>query len=99
VKEITNHIWHQTPSTIKNGQLHGTVPQQVKKVRSVNPLTPNDLQRCRAVIPLKIKIPSKNMREKPTNTPIIHSVYKLCMVASTCFGITLPTSGSVPSAF
>jgi hypothetical protein len=27
------------------------------------------------VSPLKIKIPSKNMREKPTNTPIIHSVF------------------------
>jgi hypothetical protein len=27
------------------------------------------------VSPLKIKISSKNMREKPTNTPIIHSVY------------------------
>jgi hypothetical protein len=40
-----------------------------------NPLTPNDLQRRRAVIPLKIKIPSKIMREKPTNTTIIHSVY------------------------
>jgi hypothetical protein len=25
--------------------------------------------------PFKIKIPSKNVREKPTNTPIIHSVY------------------------
>jgi hypothetical protein len=25
------------------------------------------------VSPSKIKIPSKNMREKPTNTPIIHS--------------------------
>jgi hypothetical protein len=43
--------------------------------KHINPLTPNDLQRCRAVNPLKIKIPSKNMREKPTNTPIIHSVY------------------------
>jgi hypothetical protein len=40
-----------------------------------NPLTPNDLQRRRAVSPLKIKIPSKNMREKPSNTPIIYSVY------------------------
>ena len=40
-----------------------------------NPLTPNDLYRRRAVSHLKIKIPSKNMREKPTNTPIIHSVY------------------------
>jgi hypothetical protein len=26
------------------------------------------------VSPLKIKIPGKNMREKPTNTTIIHSV-------------------------
>jgi hypothetical protein len=37
--------------------------------------TPKDLSRCRAMSPLKIKIPTKNMREKPTNTPIIHSVY------------------------
>jgi hypothetical protein len=29
----------------------------------------------RAVIPLTIKITSKDMREKPTNTPITHSVY------------------------
>jgi hypothetical protein len=50
------------------------------------------------VSPLKIKIPSKNMREKPTNTPIIHLVYQLCMVAPTCFGITLPSSGSIASA-
>jgi hypothetical protein len=41
----------------------------------VNPLTTNDLQKRRAVSPLKIKIPSKGMREKPTNTPIILSVY------------------------
>jgi hypothetical protein len=40
-----------------------------------NPLTPNDLQRRCAVSPLKIKIPSKNMLEKPTNSPFIHSVY------------------------
>jgi hypothetical protein len=40
-----------------------------------NALTPNDLLRCRAVSPLKIKISSKNMREKPANTPIIHPVY------------------------
>jgi hypothetical protein len=40
-----------------------------------NPLTPNDLKRRRAGSPLKIKIPCKNMRENPTNTPIIHSVY------------------------
>jgi hypothetical protein len=39
------------------------------------------------------------MREKPTNTPIIHSGYWLCMVLPTCFGITLPSSGSIPSAF
>jgi hypothetical protein len=28
------------------------------------------------------------MCEKPTNATIIHSVYQLCMVAPTCFGIT-----------
>jgi phospholipid N-methyltransferase len=39
------------------------------------------------------------MREKPTNTPIIYSVYQLCMVAPTCFGIILPSSESVASAF
>jgi hypothetical protein len=64
-----------------------------------NPLTPNDLQRRRAVSPLKMKIPSKNMREKPTNVTIIHSVHYLCMVSTTCFGITLPSSGSVSGAF
>jgi hypothetical protein len=53
----------------------------------------------RAVSPLKIKIPSKNIRENPTNKPIIHSDYQLCMVSPTCFGITLPSSGSVPGAF
>src|SRR5215510_2796714 len=41
----------------------------------------------------------KGMHEKPTNTPIIHSVYELCMVAPTCFDMTVPSSGSVPSAF
>jgi hypothetical protein len=41
----------------------------------INPLTPNGLYRRRVVIPSKIEIHSKNMREKPTNTPIIHSVY------------------------
>jgi hypothetical protein len=39
------------------------------------------------------------LRSEPTNTPNIHSVNQLCMVAPTCFGITLPSSGSVPSAF
>jgi hypothetical protein len=39
----------------------------------LHPLTPNNLYRRRAVSPLKIKIPCKNMREKPTYTPIIHS--------------------------
>jgi hypothetical protein len=43
--------------------------------RMINSLTPNDLLRRRAVSLLKIKIPSKNMRVNPTNTPIIHSVY------------------------
>jgi hypothetical protein len=39
-----------------------------------NPLTPNDLYKQRTLSPLKIKIPSKNMCEKPTNATIIHSV-------------------------
>jgi hypothetical protein len=39
------------------------------------------------------------MREKPTNATMIHSVYQLCTVASTYFGITLPSLGSVHSAF
>jgi hypothetical protein len=46
------------------------------------------------VNPLKIETHSKNVREKPTNTPIIHSVYKLCIVSPTCFGITLLSAGS-----
>jgi hypothetical protein len=41
----------------------------------VNPLKPNDLKSRRAVSILKIKIPSKNMRNKPTNIPIIYSIY------------------------
>jgi hypothetical protein len=36
---------------------------------------PNDLQRRNAVNPLKIKIPSKNMCEKPAYTLIIYLVY------------------------
>jgi hypothetical protein len=35
------------------------------------------------------------MRKKQTNTPIIYSVHYI----PTCFGITLPSSGSVSSAF
>jgi hypothetical protein len=53
----------------------------------------------REVSLLKIKTPSKNMREKPINATIICSAYLLRMVAPTCFGITFPSSGSVASAF
>jgi hypothetical protein len=41
----------------------------------INPLRPNDLQKRRAVSPLKTEIRSKNIREKLTNAPIINSVY------------------------
>jgi hypothetical protein len=41
-----------------------------KPYSSINHLTPNVLEGRRTVSPLKIKIPCKNMREKPTNTPI-----------------------------
>jgi hypothetical protein len=40
-----------------------------------NPLTLNDLQRSCAVSPLKIKISSKYMYEKPTNAQLLYSVY------------------------
>jgi hypothetical protein len=40
--------------------------------QKVNPLTPNALYRRRAVSPLKIKISSKNMREKPASIPIVN---------------------------
>jgi hypothetical protein len=81
-----------------------TVSHKISHIKShyspiTNPLKLNDLYRRRAVSLLKIKIPSKSMREKPKNTPNIHSVDYLCMVAHTCFGITLPSSGSVSSAF
>jgi hypothetical protein len=43
--------------------------------KQINSLMPNDLWRRSALSPLKIKIPSKNKREKPTNTSIILSIY------------------------
>jgi hypothetical protein len=43
-----------------------------RSVTGFNSLTPNDIQRRRAVSALEIKIPSKNMREKPINTLIIY---------------------------
>jgi hypothetical protein len=36
------------------------------------------------------------MREKPTNTLIIHSVYQLCMVAPTYFATHLVTRHNTP---
>jgi hypothetical protein len=42
------------------------------------------------VSPLKIKISGKNMREKP-----IHQLF----IQFINYGITLPSSGSVPSGF
>jgi hypothetical protein len=60
---------------IRNGQLKNSERKVAYSNPAPNHLTPNDLQRRRAVNPLKFKIPSKNMREKPTNTQFIHSVY------------------------
>jgi hypothetical protein len=51
------------------------VKEEVVLQGMISPLMPNDSQRRRAVSPLKIQIPSKNMREKPTNATIIHSAY------------------------
>jgi hypothetical protein len=47
----------------------------------INPLTPNEIWRRRAVRPLKIKIPSKNMRENPNKYKYSFSL--LCIVAPT----------------
>jgi hypothetical protein len=63
-------VWSLRPSNLNPIQFFLSVSPA-----TVNPLKPNDLYRRRAVSPLQIKIHSKNMREKPTNTPIIHSVY------------------------
>jgi hypothetical protein len=59
-----------------NRKLHKmTVMDNVKILDiNINPLTPNDLQRRRAVSPLKIKIPSKNMREKPIHRLFIQFI-------------------------
>jgi hypothetical protein len=50
-----------------NTALRNTVKQSFSthstQVNTLNPLTPNDLQRRSAVSPLKINISSKNMRE------------------------------------
>jgi hypothetical protein len=63
-------------ANIRGKNLDGFVQYPVLDIFSlINPLTPNDLQRRRAVSPLKIKFPSKNVLENPTNTPVVHSGY------------------------
>jgi hypothetical protein len=47
---------------------HTHTEQYLEIYFTLNPLTLNDLQKHRAVSPLKIKFPSRNIREKPTNT-------------------------------
>jgi hypothetical protein len=75
--ESTNSVTHIFALRTTNG-IVGSNPIRKMDICvflvCVNPLTPNDLKRRRTVSPLKIKIPSKNMREKPTDQPIIHSV-------------------------
>jgi hypothetical protein len=63
----------------------------------LNRLTPKNVQRRRAVSPLKIKIASKHMRVK-IYTNYLFSLLIMCG-SFTCFGITLPSLQSVPSAF
>jgi hypothetical protein len=46
-----------------NTTLHALPCHDLNTDVSLNPLTPNDLYRRRAVSPLKIKIPSKNSRQ------------------------------------
>jgi hypothetical protein len=49
---------------------HNSLPDN-----SISPLTRERRIKTSRIEPFKFKIPSKNMREKPTNTTIIHSVY------------------------
>jgi hypothetical protein len=58
-------LMHRSPSVSED---------KVSGIIIVSPLTPNDFLRCRAVIPLKIKIPIKPMKNQH-NATIIHSVY------------------------
>jgi hypothetical protein len=68
--------------------------------QNINPLTPNDLYRRRALSSLKIKIPSKNMREKPIrhDTPIhnILSTAPQWSISQKTLG-TLPEDGNAMS--
>jgi hypothetical protein len=74
---------------------------------NINPLTPklNPSAQCCLTRFFTGDFPSWTVHfvnicvKNPINTPIIHSVYYLCMVAPTCFVITFPSSGNflVPS--
>jgi hypothetical protein len=55
VKGTQNFQFHVSENRFRN----------FKIIKIWNPLTPNDLQRCRAASPLKIKIPSKNLGRQP----------------------------------
>jgi hypothetical protein len=46
------------------GENAGQLVVNIQQPLHLNPLTPNHLERHPAVSPLKIKIPTKNMREK-----------------------------------
>jgi hypothetical protein len=58
-----SHIY-EVPIKIAVCQSVNTLHSDQQVVTRLNPLTPNDLYRRRALSPLKIKIPSKNMRIK-----------------------------------
>jgi hypothetical protein len=67
-KNVENHTlrlltFSSTRTALKNPSKFNNI-KTWKCGTLINPLTPNDVQRRRAVSPLKIKIPSKNMREE-----------------------------------
>jgi hypothetical protein len=77
----------------------------IQNERVLNPLTPElnpSAQRCLTIF-FYWRFCFLNrafryyMGQKTTNATIILSVYELCMVGATCFGITLPSSGNVTS--
>jgi hypothetical protein len=66
-------LQHYSQGTIST-PLHHTTLHLTNVLVWLNPLKPNDLQWRHAMSPIKTTIPSKIMREKPTNATIIHSV-------------------------
>jgi hypothetical protein len=86
-------------SCMRNLNLHHFSSRHQTYLQHDHPLpSKKNLQSCKAILLLEPCI-SLIYAWKPTNIPIIHSIYYVYMIAPTYFGITLPSSGMVPRAF